>query len=338
MEKQYTAMSDAQLLDCLEQDEEAFNELYQRYYKLVYFIAHEMCHNDADAKDVLQETFIKVKRSAQGIRDKTRFKAWLNAVTVSQCKDLFKKNKYDNGDSDSGYLNNNQIEQRRYMLPEKQMHFDNDKALLHAFINELPPSQREVLLLKYFADMSLQDIARVMDISEGTVKSRLHYAKDLLRGMIENHNQKEKNQPLNFESIDAAVMAAFLYAYQSGKPKVAVKGRRFRQKPNHVAALTATACLAATVGIGGIAFLHDQNQRNPHEQTVVGERNTEFRDAYFRLMDFATTRSDMENKTQEEIMSVYPDYQKLKDSDNAYYRLLNDQGWILIYEKRLSNK
>ena len=44
-------------------NEEAFNQLYEQYYRLVYFIAYEMCHNDADAKDILQETFVQVEKS-----------------------------------------------------------------------------------------------------------------------------------------------------------------------------------------------------------------------------------------------------------------------------------
>lgn len=335
MNKQYAAMDDAQLLTLLEQEEEAFNELYDRYYKLVYYIAYEMCHNDADAKDVMQETFIKVKRGAKAIRDKDRFKAWLNAVTVSKCKDLFKKNKYDNYDSDNAYLKNSQTEKRRYMLPEKQMHFDNDKALLHSFIDQLPTSQKEVLLLKYFGDLSLQEIAEVMQISEGTVKSRLHYAKDMLRGMVENHNLKEKNQPLNFESIDAAVIAAFLFAYQHCKPRVApLISIRFQDKGHRITALG----LSLAISIGGAAYVYTQMQNHhpTNEQTLSSDRNTEYRDAYFHLMDFAATRSDMENKTREQLLSVYDDYRKLKSRDNAYIRLLTDQGWITMYEEALN--
>lgn len=328
-------MDDAQLLNRLEQEEEAFNELYNRYYKLVYYIAYEMCHNDADAKDVMQETFLKVKRGAKDIRDKSRFKAWLNAVTISKCKDLFKKNKYDNYDGDSSYVKNNQIEMRRYMLPEKQMHFNNDKALLHSFIEALPSSQREVLLLKYFGDLSLQEIAEVMQISEGTVKSRLHYAKDMLRGMVENYNLKEKNQPLNFESIDAAVMAAFLYAYQRCKPSIVpVKPLRFRPKGQHIAALALS--LSVLIGSGVYVYTQTQNHDPTHEQSLPTKRNSEYRDAYFHLMDFAAIKSDMENKTKEELMSVYDDYMKLKNSDNAYFQLLKDQGWISMYEKELN--
>lgn len=335
MNNPYAAMDDAQLLIRLEQEEEAFNEIYQRYYKLVYFIAYEMCHNDADAKDVLQETFLKVKKGAQDIRDKTRFKAWLNAVTISKCKDLFKKNKYDNYDGDSAYVKNNQMEKRRYMLPEKQMHFDNDKALLHSFIDALPPSQKEVLLLKYFGDLSLQEIAEAMQISEGTVKSRLHYAKDLLRGMVENHNLKEKNQPLNFESIDTAVMASLLFAYQYCKPKIApVMKLRFRPKGQTIAAVA----LSITAIVGGGTYIYRQTQDdNPtNERTLSSERNSEYRDAYFYLMDFAATKSDMEHKTQEELTAVYEIFIKLKNSDNAYYQLLEDQGWVKMYEDVLN--
>jgi len=343
MEKRYEKMSDMELISLMEQHEEAFNELYARYHKLVYFIAYEMCHNDADAKDVMQETFVKVRTAAKNIREENKFKYWLNAVTVSKCKDLFKKNKYGNLDDENVFVKNTQCEQRWYMLPEKRMHVNNDKELLYHFIECLPQSQKEVLVLKYFSDLSLQEIAEIMDISEGTVKSRLHYAKDSLRGMIETHNGKDRNKPLNFESIDAAIAAAFLYAMRTKTETKKVTKRNYHSNQLflYVAMSVSIAVLSVSLGLAGYivskADGSDKSDHSKQQEIVVQEyeQNTEYRDIYFRLMDFAATRYDMEAKSQTELQRVWDDYTKLKKANNAYYQLLVDQNWTSLYENAL---
>ncbi len=329
----YEKMSDEELLEILHEDEGAFNEIYRRYHKLVYFVAYDMCHSDADAKDVLQETFIKLRKATHDLREKNKFKYWLNVVTISKCKDLFKKNKYGNIDENSPYVKNNQIEERRYMLPEKAMHYDNDKKLLYTFIERLPHNQRQVLIMKYISDLSLQEIASALNISEGTVKSRLHYAKDSLRGMVENYNHQEYNKPLNFESMDLMIAGAFSYALKqlhdiswiTKKPKL-----KWNQKK---LAMGASMIAVISICVGGTYLLHDADKTDP--SNAIAENIGQYRQAYFTLMDFAATESDMEAKSKEELKSVKKYVDLLKNSNNQYYRLLVKQNWINMYEKQL---
>lgn len=338
MKKQYKKMQDMELLPLIEQDEEAFNEIYRRYYKLVYFIAYEMCQNDADAKDVLQETFIKVRSAAKNVRDENKFKFWLNAVTISKCKDLFKKNRYKT--TQENHAQNMQAEERRYMLPEKQMHFETDKELLHHFIARLPQNQREVLVLKYFSHLSLQEIAEMMHISEGTVKSRLHYAKDSLRGMIEGYNGKETNQPLDFESMDPLLPAVFMYAYHCRKYPQIGWMLKFRSHVGDHAWMAGSVAIAVSVALAGGCLIYDQMRDRAKEQESIlrSEYNPAYRRAYFELLDFAANPYDMEAKSAEQLNSVYDDYRLLKEADNAYYRLLLDQHWVAMYEEALQKK
>lgn len=332
----YSKISDGELLSIIDVDEDAFNEIYHRYYRLVYFVAYELCHNDADAKDVMQETFVKVKSNAKDLQDKDKFKYWLNAVTVSKCKDLFKKNKYGNIDDQNPYLKNSQIENRRYMLPEKQLHFNSDKKLLYKFIERLPESQREIVVLKYFSDLSIQEIAEILDISEGTVKSRIHYAKNMLRGMIENHNKKEKNKPLNFESLDLALAACMLYAFKTKCPLKPAKQKSLFQQG---AVLNIGMVAVVSLAMGGVDYYQRTHNlqhpiANTNEQTEqIKSKDKEW---YFALMDFAATPSDMEAKTDEEMMSVKPIYESLKQSNSEYYHLLELVNWIELYEKKIA--
>lgn len=340
----YNKLSDGELLKIIDIDEEAFNEIYHRYYRLVYFVAYELCHSDADAKDVMQETFVKVKSNAKDLQDESKFKYWLNAVTVSKCKDLFKKNKYGNIDDQNPYLKNSQIENRRYMLPEKQLHFNSDKKLLYKFIERLPESQREIIVLKYFSDLSIQEIAEILDISEGTVKSRIHYAKDTLRGMVENHNRREKNKPLNFESIDLAIAACMLYAF---KTKVNIKAGNRRSMLQqgtvlNIGMITAAGTLVVSCAMGGIEY-YQRNRNitmpvsNTNDQTEqIKQTKSKDKEWYFTLMDFAATESDMNAKTEEEMLSIKPIYENLKQSNSEYYRLLELVNWTQLYENKIA--
>lgn len=331
----YERMSDEELLEILHEDEGAFNEIYQRYHKLVYFVAYDMCRSDADAKDVLQETFIKLRKASLDLREKSKFKYWLNVVTISKCKDLFKRNKYGNIDENSPYVKNNQIEERRYMLPEKAMHYENDKKLLYKFIERLPESQREVLIMKYLSDLSLQEIATALNISEGTVKSRLHYAKDSLRGMVENYNHQKYNKPLNFESMDIAIAGAFSYALANIKlmPQGLMHSKwRWNLK---TAMFSAGVVSTSAILVGSAClFFGTDKVLEPSQQSV--ENTGKYRQAYFTLMDFAATESDMEAKSEKELESVREYYELLKDSNNQYYRLLVKQNWVIRYEKQLN--
>ena len=116
IEKEYT---DEELVQMLQNDsEEAFNLLYQRYVKLVYYIAYRFCKNDADSQDIVQETFLQVKRMIRNINNPALFKFWLNQITVSRCKNLFRKNKYVTYDDEHYEVKNNLTETREDVLPE----------------------------------------------------------------------------------------------------------------------------------------------------------------------------------------------------------------------------
>ena len=81
-EKEYT---DEELVLMLQNnDEEAFNLLYHRYVKLVYYIAYRICKNDADSQDIVQDTFLQVKRMIHNLKNPSLFKFWLNQIAISK--------------------------------------------------------------------------------------------------------------------------------------------------------------------------------------------------------------------------------------------------------------
>ena len=87
-------MSDARLVKEIQQgNETAFNELYERYHKLVYYVAFQMTNCEADAEEIKQEVFIKVIRHINDIKDAKSIKYWLTTITHNECKHLFRSNK-----------------------------------------------------------------------------------------------------------------------------------------------------------------------------------------------------------------------------------------------------
>lgn len=336
--QQYETALDSELLDCMEQDEEAFNELYRRYHRLVYYIAYGMCKNDADAKDIVQETFIKVKRSAKDIRDKNSFKAWLNTVTISSCKDLFKKNKYGNIDSDNMYAQSHIKEERRYLLPEKQMHFETDQQLLDYYISKLPDNQSTILRMQYFDNMSLHDIANTLGLSEGTVKSRIHYAKDTLRGYIEKHNRNKNNKPLDFNALDAIFPGILVGASIAPTKRLSFKKKLWSGNFSLTLGSLGVACtVASVVGVGGYMALQNQKTADTSSPIVMRQKqeNVNSKELYFHLMDWAANKEDMEIKTAQEIEEVRPMYEQLKQRNDAYFELLKIVNWVSNYEEML---
>ena len=178
-------LKDAELIQRLNaQDEAAFNELYARYHKLVYYIAYQNTRCEADAEEIKQEVFLKVLRYAGDIKDYSRFKYWLVTITHNECKRLFRSNR-DKGMDEAGldqlYI---QTEERREFLPEENVRYQQDMDVLMSCMLKLSDEQREVITLKYFGQLSIDEIAEMLNIPNGTVKSRMANAKKLLKADV----------------------------------------------------------------------------------------------------------------------------------------------------------
>ena len=133
------------------QDEEAFNELYRRYYKLVRYIAFGLTKSNADTDEIVQEVFLQVQRSIKDLKDANLFKAWLSRITYSKAKMLFRKNR--DCYMEDKYLDilHGKEEVREEYLPHKQNRHHSDMDVLYQCMQRLKPAYREVLILYYFS-------------------------------------------------------------------------------------------------------------------------------------------------------------------------------------------
>lgn len=315
-------------------DEEAFNQLYEQYSRLVYFIAYEMCHNDADAKDILQETFIQVKKSINTLEEPENFKPWLNRIVINKCKNLFRARRTVELDYDDLWYQYHVEENRTYMLPEENLRKQTDQEVIHRLMQELNPAQREVLILRYFEHLSMKEIAAILEIPEGTVKTRLLYGKNHLRELIDAY-EKENEVKLNFHVEGRALMLLYAYWYrhnkfEKGKPLVKHKQRKIE---NPVWNGVMAALCTVIIGCGFmIAKGYQQNYAQPPVSTTQIAYEDQARTLYFQLMDWACCRDDMETKTKAEFDAVMPLYQKMLATPSLYLERLKADHWIEDFE------
>lgn len=317
-------------------NEEAFNQLYEQYYRLVYFIAYEMCHNDADAKDILQETFVQVEKSITTLKEPENFKPWLNRIVINKCKNLFRSRKSVEMDHDDLWYQHHVLEKRSYMLPEENLHHLNDQQIIHNLMGQLNPSQREVLILRYFEHMSMKEIADMLEIPEGTVKTRLLYGKNHLRDLVLEYEQ-ENEIKLNFYAEDGVLAALFAYWYrQMSLPKVPMVTHK--QSDSHLQNgwnwIIASLC-AVIIGCGIMMAQEFQSGNTPSstQATQTAVRDVQARELYFQLMDWACCRDDMKIKSKEDFESVMPLYRKMVSTPSVYLERLKADQWIKNFEE-----
>ena len=153
-------------------DETALTALIDRYAPSVhaYLLRHSNSSEDAD--DLLQETWVRVARSARSFDTARRFRSWIYGIATNLARDLFRRR-----------MTRERALRTLAMNPPATPGADSaDRGELRERIAELPENPRAVLLLRYYEGMSEAEMAEILDVPRGTIKSRLHAALRRLRG------------------------------------------------------------------------------------------------------------------------------------------------------------
>ncbi|HDN2514130.1 TPA: sigma-70 family RNA polymerase sigma factor [Clostridioides difficile] len=168
---------------------ESFNYIYKEYYIKIFILCKSILKNEEDAGDATQETFIKVYKNIAGLNDIEKFNGWIKKIAINQCIMLIRKNKKIN---DNYYLDNEEktlILKDEFNLEENIIEKEKKEIVLE-IIDRLSDKKKIVITLFYFNDLKINDIAEVLNISEGTVKSRLNSAKKDLAKYIDEYEEK----------------------------------------------------------------------------------------------------------------------------------------------------
>lgn len=180
------AVSDSELINQFNSgNEEAFAELIQRYQHKIYNTTYRMLGNHEDALDIAQESFIRIYKSLGNFKGESSFSTWLFRISTNICRDELRKRqrKLKTYSISSEKDNKNTIDNLggEKNNPERISISKEINTQIQEKINQLPSEQRSVLILREFQDLSYQEIANILEISMGTVKSRLSRARRSLR-------------------------------------------------------------------------------------------------------------------------------------------------------------
>lgn len=165
-------------------DLDAFEELVRLYEKKVFTLVYRFVGNWADAHDLAQETFIKVFQSLPTLREDGSFTAWLHQVTANVCRDELRKKKRQPKSSLDDLMTSSggiPIPDQGDGCPETALERWEMSEAVQGILNSLADDYRLILLMREVEGMTYDEIAAALDISPGTVKSRLSRARQAFK-------------------------------------------------------------------------------------------------------------------------------------------------------------
>ena len=171
-------------------DGEAVAAIVRRYAHSLYRFIYQQVRNEADAEDILQETWVRMIRGLERFNPKYPFSSWLFQIALNLCRDLGRARAVRQ--RAVPLLAEQEEEARtRSGTPEQAVIATERRDRLAALLDALSPKQREVVLLRCLYGYSEQEVARIVRAPRGTVKSRLHHAIRKLRSLLEKFHAEE---------------------------------------------------------------------------------------------------------------------------------------------------
>lgn len=166
-------------------DERAFETLATQYERLVYAVALKLLGNEHDAQDAAQEAFIKLYRNLPSFRGESKFSVWLYRLTNNVCIDMLRKKGVPtvslSADGDGGGALD--IPDGRFS-PENELEKKQLRQAVERALSSLPEPYRQALVLRETAGRSYEEIAQILEIDLGTVKSRIFRARRRLCAIL----------------------------------------------------------------------------------------------------------------------------------------------------------
>jgi RNA polymerase sigma-70 factor (ECF subfamily) len=169
-------------------DEDCFNQLVVRWERPIYALAFRTLGREEDARDVVQEAFLRAYRGLKGFKGQAKFSSWLYRITINLCRDWMRRDRraplvavpegVDPMDlADERAAPSESVED---LVARREM-----SAAVSRAMADLPDEQRTAILLKEYHGLTFQEIADLLDCPLSTVKTRLYQGLTVLRGRLE---------------------------------------------------------------------------------------------------------------------------------------------------------
>jgi RNA polymerase sigma-70 factor (ECF subfamily) len=159
-------------------DKGAFSTLVELYQNRLYKTACAILGNSQDANDALQDCVLKAYLSIDSLRNDFYFKYWMNRILVNSCNDIYRRRKK------VVYIEDEEIRSEHDEI-------DDSGLDVRIAMGKLNSKYRSILALRYYQDLSYEDIAEILNCPTGTIKSRINYALKKLREVIDRGYMEE---------------------------------------------------------------------------------------------------------------------------------------------------
>ena len=338
-------------------NKDAFSKLYELTYEKAYYTALKITKDSNDAQDMIQDAYVKAFTSLDTLNEPAKFQSWFNCIVANMCRNFLVKKKpnlfseYESDDNDFVFEDTLTNEDRT-LIPHNVADNKETRKLVLECIDNLSEEQKICVIMYYYDEMSVKDIASSLNLSDGTVKSRLSLARKKLKKDFEE--LERKGTKLYGVSVVPLIIWALLY--DSEKKKSAPISRAIKKQVFHalqrkgiatgaglagggtIFGVTASqaiigiiiAAVSVAAIIGGItAYLNSKDDEESTDPAAITQNGTE-----------DTTDSTPD---EVEIHTSYGDYAVTDDSDNLYYITNNgvvkesDENSQVIFENRPYN-
>lgn len=186
------AKQDFKLVDrAKEDDQKAFAELMKRYRKPVYHLILKMVRNNDDAEDLTIEAFAKAFRNLSKFNPEFTFSTWLFRIATNNCIDFLRKKKLNTFSISNAYKDDNGDEvsmeiKDGNLNPQEETIKTEKIEIVKGIVTKLPLKYQVLVRLRYFDELSYEEIAGELDAPLGTVKAQLHRARELMYDIVKN--------------------------------------------------------------------------------------------------------------------------------------------------------
>ncbi len=190
------ALEDFELIDraTQENDEQAFADLMQRYKKPVYHMILKMVRNVDDAEDLTIEAFAKAFKNLQKFKKDYTFSTWLFRIATNNAIDFIRKKRLETMSLDTSFRDDSgeavtiDVEDNE-LNPMEETIKSQKIELIRIFVDKLPPKYQRLVKLRYFNELSYDEIAKELEAPLGTVKAQLHRARELMYDLVKGKEQ-----------------------------------------------------------------------------------------------------------------------------------------------------
>ncbi|MBP3871856.1 MAG: RNA polymerase sigma factor [Faecalicoccus sp.] len=175
-------------------NEEAYKEMINLTYPKLFSIALKYVKDSETARDMVQETYIDAYRKLDQLKDDEKLENWLCIIVIRKCLDYNKSSEIKHNRMtfteliEEDNIDNILVDRSKKFQPEKNFEYNELRKAISQMISELPDTQKTAILLYYYQQFSIKEIAAFLDVSENTVKSYMRLGRQKLKTLIEKSN------------------------------------------------------------------------------------------------------------------------------------------------------